>query len=250
MPSSLFAVKIGVYVDGFNLYYGAKNRCGAKMPGWKWLDIRALVSSKLPASWRRNDAAIERLVYCTAKSIGDGDPDLPYRQDTYLRALLASGSVDHIELGTFVSSVRKSPLAIRGPNQKPKLVRSAWPVMVQDSNRQDVREAQFMVSHLFVEEKGSDVNVATHLLLDVLGGRVEAAIVISNDSDLKLPLAAAREQVPVGLLNPGNRQLAGRLRDRADRGVGQHWWAPIEESEYRANQLPDPVGAIAKPDAW
>ena len=38
------------------------------------------------------------------------------------------------------------------------------------------------------EEKGSDVNVATHLLVDVLTGAIDAAIVISNDSDLALPI--------------------------------------------------------------
>ncbi len=31
--------RIGVYVNGFNLYYGAKGLCGPD-PGWKWLDIR------------------------------------------------------------------------------------------------------------------------------------------------------------------------------------------------------------------
>lgn len=243
-------MRVGVYVDGFNLYYGAKNRCGAGSPGWKWLDIRALVASKLPTAWLNCGAVIERVVYCTAKSIGDGDPDLPYRQDTYLRALIASGCADHIEYGTFVSSVRTSPLAVRGANQKPKVVESDWPVMVQDTNRVDVPNAHFMVSHLFVEEKGSDVNVATHMLLDVLDKNVEAAVVISNDSDLMLPLYAARDRVPVGLLNPGKRQVAGRLRDNANRGVGNHWWAPIEEHDYRANQLPNPIGAIAKPNAW
>jgi len=40
------------------------------------------------------------------------------------------------------------------------------------------------------EEKGSDVNVATHLLLDALAQppAMDAAIVISNDSDLELPV--------------------------------------------------------------
>jgi hypothetical protein len=33
-------------------------------------------------------------------------------------------------------------------------------------------------------DKGSDVNVAAHLLLDVLGAAVARALVISNDSDL------------------------------------------------------------------
>jgi hypothetical protein len=37
------------------------------------------------------------------------------------------------------------------------------------------------------EEKGSDVNVAGHLLLDLLESRIDVAIVLSNDSDLKLP---------------------------------------------------------------
>jgi hypothetical protein len=35
------------------------------------------------------------------------------------------------------------------------------------------------------EEKGSDVNVAAHLLVDVLAGGFDAAVVISNDSDLR-----------------------------------------------------------------
>lgn len=243
-------MRVGVYVDGFNLYYGAKHRCGADSSGWRWLDIRSLVRRKLPSAWLNGGAEIDRVVYCTAKSIGDGDPDLPYRQDTYLRALIASGCVDHIEYGTFVSSVRSSPLAIRGANRKPNVVESHWPVMVQNANREDVSNARFMVSHLFVEEKGSDVNVATHLLLDVMNGEVDAVVVISNDSDLMLPIAAVRDRVPVGLLNPGTRQLAGRLRDRADRGAGRHWWAPIEESDYRENQLPDSVGSISKPSAW
>jgi hypothetical protein len=44
-----------------------------------------------------------------------------------------------------------------------------------------------MVSHVHREEKGSDVNVGAHLLLDILQGDVEAAIVVSNDSDLSVP---------------------------------------------------------------
>jgi hypothetical protein len=59
-------------------------------------------------------------------------------------------------------------------------------------------DATFMVSHR--EEKGSDVNVASHLLVDVLTDVVDAAIVISNDSDLDFPVSYARTRVPVGLL--------------------------------------------------
>jgi uncharacterized LabA/DUF88 family protein len=77
------------------------------------------------------------------------------------------------------------------------------PVMVQDDAGGEVSDAHFVVSVLHREEKGSDVNVATHLLLDVLGGAVDAAVVLSNDSDLELPLRRVRELVPVGVINSG-----------------------------------------------
>jgi hypothetical protein len=74
--------------------------------------------------------------------------------------------------------------------------------MVQDANDQPVSEARFLVSVAHREEKGTDVNVASHLLLDLLHQRVTAAVVISNDSDLAFPVAQARELVPVGVINP------------------------------------------------
>jgi len=92
--------------------------------------------------------------------------------------------------------------------------------MVQDSLDSDMGDARFLVSFLYREEKGSDVNVATHLLLDVLRSAVDAAVVVSNDSDLELPLRCVREQVPVGLINPGVKPLAGKLRDNESDGVG------------------------------
>jgi hypothetical protein len=56
----------------------------------------------------------------------------------------------------------------------------------------DVPDATFMASVARREEKGSDVNVASHLLLDVLQGAVDAETVINNDSDLALPIREAR----------------------------------------------------------
>jgi hypothetical protein len=54
------------------------------------------------------------------------------------------------------------------------------------------------------EEKGSDVNLATHLLHDAHMGRFEVAVVVSNDSDLLEPIKIVREQLrkKVGILNP------------------------------------------------
>jgi len=38
------------------------------------------------------------------------------------------------------------------------------------------------------EEKGSDVNLATYLLLDAFAANCELRVVVSNDSDLKEPI--------------------------------------------------------------
>jgi hypothetical protein len=54
------------------------------------------------------------------------------------------------------------------------------------------------------EEKGSDVNLATHLLHDAHVGRFDVAVVISNDSDLLEPIEIVRQELrkQVGILNP------------------------------------------------
>ena len=60
---------------------------------------------------------------------------------------------------------------------------------------QEVPDARFIASVARREEKGSDVNVATHLLIDTLGHIIDAALVISNDTDLALPVAQARRHI-------------------------------------------------------
>lgn len=107
-----------------------------------------------------------------------------------------------------------------------------------------------LVSIEAFEEKGSDVDVGSHLLHDVLTGRIDAAIVISNDSDLALPLHLARQHVPVGTINPGLTPTAARLRGKPDEGAGRHWWRRLQRSDFTAHQLPDPIGRWARPAGW
>lgn len=61
------------------------------------------------------------------------------------------------------------------------------------------------VQVLKTEEKGSDVNLASHLLHDGCRKDYEVAIVISNDSDLLEPIRIVKEELklPVGVINPG-----------------------------------------------
>lgn len=107
-----------------------------------------------------------------------------------------------------------------------------------------------MVSYAYREEKGSEVNVASHLLLDVLERRVDAALVISNDSDLRFPVHQARQRVPVGVVNPSANQLAGALHGTHSDGMGRHWWARLTAADLRAHQLPPAVGNYTRPPDW
>jgi hypothetical protein len=87
-----------------------------------------------------------------------------------------------------------------------------------------------------------------HLLLDVLEARVDAAVVISNDADLKFPVSEARLRVPVGIVIPGSGcpALGGRTSD----GVGGHWWRSLKRADCEDHQLPNPVGRYWTPVGW
>lgn len=243
-------MRIGLYIDGFNLYYGARGICGRGTPGWRWLDLRALGRDLIGRRANWAGASIERVIYCTARINGASNPSGQADQDVYLKALVAARSVDHIEFGTYVSRVKTAPLAVKDAQGRPKLVGPAWPVMIQDGQHGQVTGAVFMVSYANREEKGSDVNVAAHLLTDVLGGAVDGAVVISNDSDLRFPVEQARQLVPVGTVNPSPNRLAGVLRGHATDGAGRHWWAQLSDADLKANQLPDPVRRYRRPQGW
>ncbi len=66
----------------------------------------------------------------------------------YLKALASSGSVDHIEYGTYVARVKYAPLAIRAHSRTggPEVVHLQWPIMMQDAQGNAIPDATFMVS--------------------------------------------------------------------------------------------------------
>ncbi len=154
-----------VYIDAFNLYYGA-----VKGTPYKWLDLNRLCALLLPAH------RIDRIKYFTALvNARPGDPDQPQRQKTYLRALETLPNLE-IHYGHFLTHIVKMPLA------RPVLGLPEYVEVVK------------------AEEKGSDVNLATHLLHDAHRHRFEAAVVISGDSDLLEPVRIVIQELgkPVG----------------------------------------------------
>ncbi len=246
----LHPMKVGVYVDGYNLYYGGRGICGRGTAGWRWLDVRALAHSVIQSRSGWTGPFDLRVVFCTARIKGQGSTSSQHDQDTYLRALHKHGAADVLEFGTYVERVATNPLATQGTQRRPILTTAAWPVMVKDSSGGDVPNATFMASVARREEKGSDVNVAAHLLVDVLTRAVDAAVVISNDSDLKLPIQVARDQVPVGLVNPTKGYPAGALNAASTVGAGGHWWYQLAPQDFNGSQLPSPVAGLTKPSGW
>jgi hypothetical protein len=227
--------------------------CGRGTAGWRWLDLRAL-AARLVAGRGWDDPEVTRVVYCTARISGADNPVGQREQDVYLRALRAHGAVDELALGTYVARVAAAPLAVRRSDRprdlRPRLVHLAWPVMVQDGSGAAAPDAVFMASVARREEKGSDVNVAAHLLIDLLTCAIDGAVVISNDSDLEFPVGYARRRVPVGLVNPTTGYPAGRLNGDPATGPGGHWWYQLTADDLHACQLPDQVGTARRPAPW
>ena len=205
-----------LYVDGFNLYYRA-----LKDTPFRWLDLRKLAEVLFP----KDD--IHRVCYFTARlDVRPGNPGQAQRQLIYLRAL---GTLPGFEThyGTFRSGVKRRPLAepIRGLPSR---------VLVRDA-----------------EEKGSDVNLATRLLVDGFNGRYEQAVVVSNDADFAGAMRYVRDDLGlrVTLVNPDSRNASPRDLADAATYVKRLWKSHLRRSQF-PNTLTDQVGRIAKPPGW
>ena len=105
------------------------------------------------------------------------------------------------------------------------------------------------VEVLDTEEKGSDVNLATYLLLDGFDDEYEMAVVISNDSDLELPIRKARTRLGkrIGVFDP-SRKRSFELHSAAS------WYRPLRRGPLSASLFPstlsDARGTITKPAGW
>ena len=204
-----------VYVDGFNLYYGA-----VKGTPYKWLNIRQLCELLLPKH------KIVRVKYFTARvSARPGDPDQPIRQQTFLRALGTLKDFDII-YGHFLTKESYMPLAGSPPGVALKYAKV-----------------------IRTDEKGSDVNLATHLLWDGFKGRYQAAVFLTNDSDLLEPVRIVRQELglTVGILNPHKK--ASRVLVRHASFLKQIRSGALQACQF-PNTLNDANGTITKPHVW
>lgn len=160
-----------VYIDGFNLYYGMKESSWQK---YYWLNIHQLSLNLLIKG-----QLLKKVKYFTARvSSSKSDPQKSKRQNTYLEALETLPDTQ-IYFGHFL---RKTINCWKCKN----ILR-------------------------IPEEKMTDVNIATELMVDVFKGNFDVAILISADSDLVSPTTKIRDLFPnkkLIVIFPPNRYSA------------------------------------------
>lgn len=169
-PTKLRAV---VYIDGFNLYYGCLK--GSK---YKWLDLSALSKQLLDESQYQ----IEKIKYFTARIIDEDGSGTATRQGFYFKALSSIPNLE-IHFGKF--------------KKREKTVKMIPPMKILIEN--PMNKSQTVVEKTYVkgisyEEKGTDVNLASHLMIDLYENKFDVAMVISNDSDYLFSLGHVREK--------------------------------------------------------
>jgi uncharacterized LabA/DUF88 family protein len=214
-------VKTNVYVDGFNFYYGCfQNRKHPQDRYSKWLDLATFLQLALPTD------QIHKIKYFTAIVSGSPqDPYKPLRQQAYIRALRTIPNLT-VHEGHFLTT-RKTGRVV-------------------DSNGKVTRHLQQVEVR---EEKGSDVNIATHLLVDAFDGDFELAVIVSNDSDLIGPIEVARKRfnLQVGVLNPQSGFSSALFRAAT-------FYKKIPRAELSNCQFPDQLtdadGLFYRPARW
>jgi hypothetical protein len=225
-----------VYVDGFNLFYSSLHDA----PEYRWLDLGKLARILLPAS----DILLIRYFTAPIRARLAG-PESVSRQQAYWRTLRTI----------------------------PHLVRHGGQFQVNRATRDLVDPPATGPRRVFVcdaKEKGSDVNLATHLLVDGFLDRYDVAAVISNDSDLAPPVQMVRDVLrkAVGVIiplpvkerrahpetEPGEEDVADVRRPSRRLREAASFVKTIRESALAQAQFPDVVtdrkGRIVRPAAW
>lgn len=205
-----------VFVDGLNFHYGVARRFGRR-----WVDPVALCRRVLDPKWHD----IRQVRYYTSLFVegvpGSGDPG---SQNTHHRAM---GLDDRfvLRLGRF--KFRREMARLATPDGSPAFAKV-------ESMR----------------EKGSDVNLAAELVHLAHLGEFEAAVVISNDSDLARAIEIVRKELgkPVGIINPQPRTQVLELHQAGS------FTRTIRQADIQAAIFPDvvhsPTGPICKPAGW
>lgn len=218
-------MKTIVYIDGYNLYYGLLR----KSP-YKWLDLYKLFQSFV-LSQPANVVEVRYYTSPVLSKVSD-DAESAQRQRIYLQALrkMPPNKVRIIE-GKMVLATPYLRLAEVIP-QAPELKRAKVYAL---------------------NEKNTDVNLASDLITGAWMGAYDQAVLCSNDTDLTGALSAVRNchpHIQLGLVAPvpavDHRRIASDLTKLT------HWSKKLSIVHLCNSQLPDkiPGTSIRKPEKW
>ena len=214
------AKRTNVYFDGYNFYYGA-----VKGTPYKWLDPVQLVKTLL-----RDDHEIQSVKYFTA-------PIKTYPHD--------AAALDHQKVYLQALSTLPEVEIIQGFYSK----NTTWMPVYEDACKTCNTTRDGMIRVVKLEEKRSDVNIATSMLMDAFHDKADVFVLVSGDTDFIGPVNIVRKDFgkTVIVLNPHDR--ISWLRDYASyykdipRGILAKCQLP-DSIPYRKNQV------ITKPAAW
>ena len=219
-------MKTIAYIDGGNLYHGLLRGSPAR----KWLDIAALVRAMLAhALLDANHELVTVKYFVSRTKTYPHDPMSVERQNIYLQALLAHGGVDIVE----------------GYYNKNK----AWVPSVDSRCQTCPVSTNGFVHVIKIEEKRTDVNLATSLLRDAYTKAADAFAIVSGDADFIAPLDLVRHELKLQTIVFNPRQRPTDLRFHAT------YCYNIPRDLPARCQLPDVVPlpngrSIHRPPAW
>lgn len=212
-----------VYVDGFNFEYAAFDKGRGKHAAFRWLDLPRFFDVVLP------DLDIVHVRYFTAKvrpaPWKPTDYAMTGRQERYLGALASLPRII-VHEAKFATWKVKRPLV--GPVGVEPTYVSVWDT----------------------KEKGSDVSLASFMLVDGFKGLYDVAVVVSDDSDLLDPVRLVRSELglKVGVVRVRVHR-ASVFRAEADFVRSVRRW------RFATCQLPEVVdlpdgSVIRRPSGW
>lgn len=219
-----------VYIDGYNLYYGA-----LKHTEYKWLDVYKLFNERICPSINSNIPDI-KIKFFTADILGSESPSVDSTKDqrTYHNALIQMYS--------------ERLLIIKGSYSKEII-----PAKLMENIPEFTKER---VKILKLEEKQTDVNIAIEMYRDVAKGLCDQVILCTNDTDLLPALSALSEDYP-----NINKGIVFPVRENAKRPVSNQFkkycdwsWKKLSNNDLAYSQLPLKIPtrkkAIFKPITW
>ena len=206
-----------VYVDGFNLYKRA-----LEDSQYKWLDLGRMCNLIL------SKYEVCKIYYFTARiKPVPHDENRAVRQQIYFRALRVNPLVEIVE-STFLAD-------------KPRLPVYPWEYD-ENGDPRKVRVMQY-------KEKGSDVNIATQMLIDAYTNQCEAQFVLTADSDLVQPIRHLKSiGKTVGLILPTTK-ASKKIMAAAHPSIYHVRESVLADSQY-PDELKDATGTFRKPNRW